>query len=237
MLILAIDSTATVASVALVRDGATLAQYTVNAGNTHSVTLLPMIEHMLKMTETELSAVDMIAASVGPGSFTGVRIGCATAKGLAQAGGIPCVGVSTLEALSVNLTGCGGIICPVMNARRGQVYTALFEDTANGVRRLTPDMAISVIELSEILAGFEGEVRFCGDGYFLTEHLTDNVTFEPARLQSAVSVAAVALRIYNEAEDKTGFCAAALNPTYLRKPQAEREREERLRAETQPNEL
>lgn len=231
MLILAIDSTATVASVALVRDGATLSQYTVNAGNTHSVTLLPMIEHMLKMTGTELDDIDIFAASVGPGSFTGVRIGAATIKGLAHAKNIPCVGVSTLEALASNLAGCGGIICPAMNARRGQVYTAIFEDTANGLKRLSPDMAISVEELSEMLSDFDGEVRFCGDGYSLVSHLSEYNTREFCRLQSAVSVAQVAEMIYNRTEDKSVFTASALNPTYLRKPQAEREREERLKAE------
>lgn len=230
MLILALDSTATVASVALVKNKKTLCEYTLNAGNTHSVTLLPMIEHMLKMTGTELSQIDLFAASVGPGSFTGVRIGSATVKGLAFNSGKPCVGVSTLEALAENLRGCGGIICPCMNARRGQVYTAIFED-ADPVRRLSDDVAISVEELSAMLSDFEGQVHFCGDGYFLTEHLTDCKTAERYTLQSAVSVAAVAERIYESAEDKSAFTAAALNPTYLRKPQAEREREERLRAE------
>ena len=231
MLILAIDSTATVASVALVRDGATLAQYTVNAGNTHSVTLLPMIEHMLKMTGTDLSDIDMLAASVGPGSFTGVRIGTATIKGLAYPENKPCVGVSTLEALACNLRGTGGIICPCMNARRGQVYTAIFEDTYDGVKRLTEDMAIPVTELSEMLSAFEGEIRFCGDGYSLVSHLTEHKTFEPYRLQSGASVALVAEKLYNDTEDKSVFTPSALNPTYLRKPQAEREREERLKAE------
>ena len=231
MLILALDSTATVGSVALVKSGATLAQYTLNAGNTHSVTLLPMIEHMLKMTDTELSDIDMFAASVGPGSFTGVRIGCAAIKGLALGRDIPCVGVSTLEALANNLRGCKGIICPAMNARRGQVYTAIFEDTDEGIKRLTPDMAISVTLLSEMLSDFEGEIRFCGDGYSLVSHLSSCETPEPHRLQSAASVAAVAEALYNATEDKTVFTSSALNPTYLRKPQAEREREERLKAE------
>ncbi len=231
MLVLAIDSTATVGSVALTKNGATLAQYTVNAGNTHSVTLLPMIEHMLKVTNTDLSDIDLFAASVGPGSFTGVRIGCATIKGLALGDTVPCVGVSTLEALAHNLRGCGTVICPAMNARRGQVYTALFEDTPDGIMRLTEDMAISITELSEMLSGFEGNVRFCGDGYSLVSHLSDLETAEFCRLQSAVSVAAVAEKLFGNTEDKSVFTASALNPTYLRKPQAEREREERLKAE------
>ena len=132
MLILAIDSTATVGSVALLRDSTILCEYTVNAGNTHSITLLPMIEHMLKVADIKLSDIDLFAASVGPGSFTGVRIGTATIKGLAHPLSKPCVGVSTLEALAYNLKGLGGIICPCMNARRSQVYTALFEDSPEG---------------------------------------------------------------------------------------------------------
>ena len=231
MLILAIDSTATVASVALLRDGKVLSEYTVNAGNTHSVTILPMIEHMLTVTQTKLSDIELFAASVGPGSFTGVRIGCATIKGLAHGKDIPCVGVSTLEALAHNLRGCDGIICPCMNARRGQVYTAIFEDTPEGIRRLTEDMAISIDELSHMLSDFEGSVHFCGDGYFLVSHLSENKTPERLTLQSAANVAIVAEKIYGDAPDKSAFTPAALNPTYLRKPQAEREREERLRAE------
>lgn len=230
MLILALDSTATTASTALVKDSKVLCEYTVNAGNTHSVTLLPMIENMLKTTCTELSDIDLFAASVGPGSFTGVRIGTATVKGLAFSKNVPCVGVSTLEALAYNLRGSGGIICPCMNARRGQVYTALFED-GETLKRLTDDMAISIEELSQLLCDFEGEVRFCGDGYFLVSHLSDKKTEERLTLQSAVSVALVAEKLYNAAPDKSVFTHASLNPTYLRKPQAEREREERLKAE------
>ena len=235
MLILAVDTTATVGSVSLVRDKKILCEYTVNAGNTHSVTLLPMIENMLKITDTDLSDVDMFAASVGPGSFTGVRIGCAALKGLAISSDKPCVGVSTLEALAYNLSDHEGIICPCMNARRGQVYTALFESTKDGIKRLTPDMAISIEELEGMLSDFENCVHFCGDGYFLVSHLSENKTSERLTLQSAASVALVAEKLYEGAEDKSVFTSAALNPTYLRKPQAEREREERLKAEAQEN--
>ena len=231
MLILAVDTTATVGSVALVRDGKVLSEYTVNAGNTHSVTLLPMIENMLKITETDLSSVDLFATSVGPGSFTGVRIGCSALKGIAFSSDKPCIGVSTLEALAYNLRDHEGIICPCMNARRGQVYTALFESNAGGITRLTPDMAISIEELSSMLADFDGNVHFCGDGYFLVSHLSENKTSERLTLQSAVSVALVAEKLYESSEDKSVFTSSALNPTYLRKPQAEREREERLKAE------
>lgn len=230
MLILAFDSTATTAAAALWRDGSVLCEYTVNAGNTHSVTLLPMAEHMLKVSGTALSDVDVFAVSVGPGSFTGVRIGTATVKGLAAASGKPCVGVSTLEALAENLAVCGGYICPVMNARRDQVYTALFRSDGETVERLTEDSALSLNELSEKISVLDDTVHFCGDGYFLAEERGIVGVPTPARLrlQSAVSVAAVAERIWNSTEDKSVFSAASLVPVYLRKPQAEREREERL---------
>ncbi len=226
MLILSLDSTATVASVALVRDGAVLGEYTVNAGNTHSVTLLPMIEHLLTMTKKKLSDVDLFAVSEGPGSFTGVRIGVACIKGLAFKFDKPCVGVSTLEALAYNLRGFGGVICPCMNARRDQVYTAAFRD-GDALERLWDDTAISIAELSERLLEYT-DVHFCGDGYFLVSHLSEKKTPERLTLQSAVNVAAVAEKLYNETEDKSIFTSDALVPTYLRKPQAEREREERL---------
>lgn len=229
MLILALDSTATTASAALWRDGGVLCEYTVNAGNTHSVTLLPMIEHMLKVSGTSLDDIDMYAVSAGPGSFTGVRIGAATVKGLALKDNKPCVGVSALEALAENLAVCRGFICPVMNARRQQVYTALFHSDGARLTRLLDDSALSLDELREKLASLEEPVYFCGDGYFLTEQMSDTVTPPRLRLQSAASVAAAAERLWNAAEDKNVFSASSLVPIYLRKPQAEREREERLK--------
>ena len=226
--ILAIDSTATVSSVAVRRGGETLGEYHLNCGSTHSVTLLPMAEHLLSQCSLSLDDVDIFAVSQGPGSFTGVRIGAALVKGLAFKEEKPCVGVSALEALAYNLCGTVGIICPCMNARRGQVYTAIFHGDGKGIERLTEDSALSVEELSALLAEYSEKVYFCGDGYFLTEHLTDTVTPEVLRLQNAASVAAVAEKIYDEAEDKS-FSPDSLVPTYLRKPQAERERLEKER--------
>ena len=126
MKILALDSTALTASVALCEDQTLLAEYTVENGNTHSQTLLPMVESILSMFELTTDEIDLFAASAGPGSFTGVRIGAATVKGLAFDTQKPCLGVSTLEALAENLSMMNGLVCPVMNARRKQVYTALF---------------------------------------------------------------------------------------------------------------
>ncbi len=227
-IILAADSTATVATVAVRRGGETLREITVNSGNTHSVTLLPMVEEVLADCGISLSDVDIFAVSQGPGSFTGVRIGTSLVKGLAFRDEKPCVGVSTLDALAYNLREYKGIVCPCMNARREQVYTAIFRSDGENIVRLTEDMAISVGELSEKLAGYSEEIYFCGDGYSLVESLSENVTPESLRWQNAASVAAVAEKVYDEAPDKT-FHPDVLVPTYLRKPQAEREREERLK--------
>ena len=143
MKILAVDSSALVASVALAEDGALLGEYTINNKNTHSETLLPMIESLLGFFSLSASDVDLFAVSSGPGSFTGVRIGAATVKGLAFAMNRACVGVSTLEALAYNMIAYKGLVCAVMNARRAQVYTALFRSDGNELTRITEDTAIT----------------------------------------------------------------------------------------------
>ena len=230
MIILAMESTAIAASVALTRDGILLAESTVNCGNTHSETLLPMIEAMLDRLDLEISDVDVFAVSAGPGSFTGVRIGVATVKGLAFGSGKPCVGVSSLESLAENLAVLpNALICPVMNARRNQVYTALFRNGETGITRLLPDTAISVEELETLLAVYNEPVFFVGDGY---ELVTDQIrhSFSPVperlRIQSASSVAEVARRAYENGIFTTD---AALAPVYLRPSQAERTRNEQLK--------
>ena len=228
MKILALDSTAQAATVALCENEHLLGEYTINNGNTHSETLLPMVESLLRFFELTPKDIDLFAVSAGPGSFTGVRIGASTVKGLAFAMNKPCVGVSTLEALAQNLEGFEGLICPVMNARRKQVYTALFRQK-NGVReRLMPDSAISIAELDQILVQYSGEpIYLCGDGYEITQdNLSTPVQCTPERLrpQSAYSVARIAYNSYlagDACDDQ------ALAPTYLRPSQAERERVER----------
>ena len=234
MKILATDTSATTASVAICEDGALLAEYTVNNGNTHSETLLPMIESALSALSLEVADIDLFAASAGPGSFTGVRIGAATLKGLAFGSGKPCVAVSTLEALAYNLLGYSGFICPVMNARRSQVYTAIFESDGKTLRRITEDEAISIAELDEKLAALGAPVRFCGDGYDITlsalKKATAISTPERARYQSAHSVASVALAKHEAGESVSD---RELVATYLRPCQAERERLERLKAEAE----
>lgn len=232
MKILAVDSSATAASVAITEGEKLLAEYTIDNGNTHSETILPMIESALSMLSLSAKDIDIFAVSNGPGSFTGVRIGTATVKGLAFASGKPCVGVSTLEALAYNLVGFGGYICPVMNARRSQVYTALFFSDGEKLTRVLPDSVMSVSELDSLLAKKGARVRFCGDGYGVTVPVLSLCEFDetPERLrtQSAYSVAAVAYEKYKLGEytdDK------ALVSTYLRPSQAERERQEKLKNE------
>ena len=225
MKILALDSTAVTAAVALCDGEKLVASYTLNNMNTHSETLLPMIESTLKLSGWTTGDIELFACSAGPGSFTGVRIGAATIKGLAFAKDVPCIGVSTLEALAYNLKFCDGIVCPLMNARRGQVYNALFE----GGERLCEDRAISAEELAKSLENETKNIWFCGDGVDLIKPFVEgknNAKFAPETLlyPSGYSVAMVALKAY---ENGVSTTAEELAPTYLRMPQAERERLER----------
>ena len=228
MKILSLDTSATVASVAIAEGSTPLAQYTLNAKNTHSETLFPMVESALKALSLTASDIDLFALSAGPGSFTGVRIGAATIKGLSFGSGKPCVEVSTLEALAQNLVFKAGIICPVMNARRSQVYTALFESDGKALTRLMPDSALSIEELDEILSQYATPISLVGDGYEICERGFSKTVpcFVPEalRLQSALSVAAIALKKYESGEVCTD---SALSVNYLRPSQAERERAER----------
>ncbi len=227
MKILALDSTALTASVALCDSERLLGEYTIQNGNTHSETLLPMIESLLGFFSMTADDIDLFAAAAGPGSFTGVRIGAATVKGLAFDTKKPCIGVSALEALAFNLTLTDGLICPVMNARRSQVYTALFRCKNGILERLMDDSAIAITELDNRLQGFDEPIRLCGDGYDITiAELTHPIypTPEKLRHQSAYSVAQVARCLYTEGCITTDV---QMVPTYLRPSQAERERAER----------
>ena len=181
MLILSLDSTAIAASVALVRDGGLVAEYTVNTGLTHSETLLPMVEAVLKMTHTDINDVDAFACNVGPGSFTGVRIGAATVKGLAFGKNKPCVAVSTLDSLARNVSEVDGIICPVMNARRQQVYNALFALEGGKLTRLTDDRAISIAELGDELSAYSKPIYLVGDGTQITFDALKNTALDAVR--------------------------------------------------------
>ncbi len=231
MKILAVDSTAVTASVSVTEDEKLLAEYTLLNGNTHSETLLPMTESALKALGLTVRDIDLFACSAGPGSFTGVRIGAATIKGLAFGKEKPCVSVSTLEALAYNLVGFSGLICPVMNARRSQVYTALFESDGKKLTRLIEDSALPISELDELLARKGESVRFCGDGYDITipELKLCPHTPVPKRLrpQSAYSVAMVAAEKYRA---EGGVSDRELVSTYLRPCQAERELAEKMKS-------
>ena len=229
MTILALDTSAVVASVALCDGDELIAEFTVNNGNTHSETLLPMIESLLKISGRTLADIDAFACSSGPGSFTGVRIGAATLKGIAFDSGKPCVEVSTLEALAYNLKMEKGLICPVMNARRSQVYTALFSSDGNEFKRLMDDSPLSVEELDDTLSKYENTpIFFCGDGYDVTvpamKKTVFNTTAKRLVYQSAYSVACVAA---HKLKNNDFISDSDLRVTYLRPSQAERERLER----------
>ena len=228
MLILALESSAKAASVALMQDAELLAQYSQCSGLTHSRTLLPMVEDMLKNTDKKLADVDFIAVAHGPGSFTGIRIGVSTVKGLAWASDKKCVGVSTLAAMAWHGAAAGGLVCSVMDARRSQVYNALFEIKDGAPERLCRDRAIALSELAAELKGYDREVLLVGDGarlsfdYLTAEGISCRIAPQNLVYQSAWGVGMEALRIEPGTADD-------LLPVYLRLSQAERERQARLR--------
>lgn len=238
MLILALDSTALVASVALCEDETLIAEFTVNTGHTHSETLLPMVEAALQIAGRSVDDIDLFACTAGPGSFTGVRIGVATIKGLAFGRGKPCIGVSTLEALARNGSMNDGILCPCMNARREQVYNALFSSNGKALsqQRLTDDRALAIADLLRELREQYSDrpVYLMGDGAKLVYDASDNrcschgrLTMLPERLihQSGYNTAQVALCLYREG---VRTIDTELAPVYLRPSQAERVRMEKL---------
>jgi tRNA threonylcarbamoyladenosine biosynthesis protein TsaB len=236
MIVLGFDSTAKAASVAVTDSEKLLAVYNIDNGLTQSELLLPMAEHVLASLKLDFSDVELLACSVGPGSFTGVRIGAALVKGIAFGKNIPCVSVSTLEALAESLSGLEGIIVPVMDARRGQLYTAIFEGTDSGVSRISEDAAISVSELAVKLAEYSGKrnIYLVGDGYGVAKAALSELgtvissTPELLKNENAYSVARVAARLYKEGKSVSD---TEITPTYLRVPQAERERLEKLKNE------
>lgn len=231
MKILAFDGTAKAASVALIDDDRLLGHYTIDNGLTQSELLLPMAENLLQSLKLSFSDIDIFATSVGPGSFTGVRIGVSLVKGLAFGRNIPCVGVSTIEALAENLYPLRGIIVPCMDARRGQVYSATFRCDGETFERLTEDRAISLANLAEELKAFDGEdIYISGDGYAVATSALSSLGVKLCKTpellinESGGSVARVAKRMYEKGEYTTDI---ELSPLYLRMPQAERERLER----------
>lgn len=235
MRILALDSSGLVATVAILEDDQTLAEYTVNYKKTHSQTLLPMLDEVVKMIEFDLSTIDAIAVAGGPGSFTGLRIGAATAKGLGLALNKPLIHIPTVDGLAYNMYGNAGMICPIMDARRSQVYTGLYRFEKGEFQVVEEQMAISVQELAEKLNQYGEKVTFLGDGVpvykkKLAELLCVEYDFAPAHMnrQSAAAVGALGMKYFEDGKTES---AEAHRPDYLRLSQAEREREERERAE------
>lgn len=241
MRILAIDSSGLVATVAVVEqeDGMsrTVAEYTINYKKTHSQTLLPMLDEIVKMTDMDLETIDAIAIAGGPGSFTGLRIGSATAKGLGLALKKPLIHIPTVDGLAYNLCYTDKLVCPIMDARRNQVYTGIYEFEGETLKVLEPQMAVGIEELAEKLAAYGREVIFLGDGVpvhreKLEETLMKDqkIYFAPAHMnhQRAAAVGTLAMQYYQDGHTES---AAEHKPDYLRLSQAERERAERERAE------
>lgn len=231
MRILAFETSAKAGSVALLSDGKLLGEYYLNCGMTHSRTLLKLAEELLTACEISPQQLDAVACAAGPGSFTGVRIGVAAAKGFAWGAEKPCVGVSTLEAMAHQAQSFEGAICCAMDARREQVYHAMFACHADTITRLSEDCAISLEELAERLKKIEIPKIMVGDGAQLCYNTLSTIcpgcvrAPEHLTMQRASGVALVAERQLQNGGD---FSGAALVPNYLRLSQAERERVQRL---------
>ncbi len=229
MLIVSFDSTAKAASVALTEDTRLLGLSVIDNGLTHSELLLPMAETLLAENKKSFDDVDLYACNVGPGSFTGVRIGVSLVKGLAFAKKTPVAPVSTLASLAENACPLDGILCPVMDARRGQFYNALFRSINGECVRLTPDRAIAGQELlSELLLYPNTPIRVLGDGASLLLQMDEQHRLSPLPelllRENAYSTAVVAYRMAQNGETVSD---RELSPVYLRLPQAERERLEK----------
>lgn len=233
MKVLALDSSGLVASVAIVQDDELLGEYTINHKKTHSQTLLPMLDEVAKMIELDMNSIDFIAVSAGPGSFTGLRIGSATAKGLALALDKKIVSVPTIDAMAYNLWGSDAQICPIMDARRNQVYTGLYQFEDDHMNTILPECVLMIDEIVSRINESGKKTVFLGDGVavfkaYIEGNIKVSYSFAPANnnKQRASSVAALGIELYKagKAED-----AKEHKPEYLRLSQAERERQEKVR--------
>lgn len=233
MKIIGLDSSGLVASAAIVEDGVLLAEYTTNYKKTHSQTLLPMLAELRDMIELDLNSVDAIAIAAGPGSFTGLRIGSATAKGLGFALDKPLVEVPTLEGLAYNIWGTQHLICPLMDARRNQVYAGLYEFVREGqdfrLQTLKEQCVEDIHDILDRINEQNKEVIFLGDGVPVYREVIETYTevsfvFAPAshNRQRAAAIASLGAIYYKEGKT---VAAAEHKPEYLRKSQAEREKE------------
>ena len=232
MQVLGIESSSLVASVALLKDDMIVAEYTVNYKKTHSQTLLPMLDEIVRMTQTDLKEIDVIALSNGPGSFTGLRIGSATAKGLGLALEKTIVEIGTVEATAYQCFGYNGLICPIMDARRSQVYTGLYRFDAQGnFTEVFGQCALGVEELVEKLNTYPDQVLLLGDGVPVYKEMIEQLApgrfvYAPAFAARQRAAAVAALGAVRFAQG-CAIPAEASAPDYLRKSQAEREMEEK----------
>lgn len=231
MKILALDSSGLVASVAVLEDENLLGEFSINYKKTHSQTLLPMLDAVAKMIELDLKTLDAIAVAGGPGSFTGLRIGSATAKGLALALDKPIVSVPTVEGLAYNLYGSRDPVCPLMDARRNQTYTGLYEFAEDGMKTLVDQCAVGIEEILDRVNALGRPVTFLGDGVpvfcdIIEKTCRVSYGFAPAHLnkQRAGAVGALAMEYFRQGRVQD---AAEHKPDYLRLSQAERERLEK----------
>ena len=233
MRILGIDSSGLVASVAVVDDDVLLGEFTTDYKKTHSTTLMPMLDELIQMLGIEMSSIDAIATAAGPGSFTGLRIGAATVKGLAYALGVPVIAVPTVDAIAYNLYGTKRLICPLMDARRQQAYTGRYTFDEGKFITIEPQTVLSIEEIINQINESGRETVFLGDGVdVFKEYIEQNITvsyyFAPANnnKQRAASVAVLGAALYKEGKAQP---AELHKPEYLRLSQAERERQERER--------
>lgn len=232
MKLLAVDASSLVASVAILEDDIVIAEYTVNHKKTHSQTLMGMLDEIVRMTQTDLKSIDAIAVSGGPGSFTGLRIASATVKGLGLALEKPIVSVPTIDAMAYSLWGVADLICPMMDARRNQVYTGVYTFADGEFKTVLPQCAMEIESLADYLNAAGKKCVILGDGVpvglpVLKEKLTVPFEVAPAHVsrQRAAAVGALGMRYYEAGKIET---ADAHQPDYLRVSQAERERKERL---------
>lgn len=230
MKILALDSSAEICTAALCDNDRLVCEITLNTGHTHSQTLLPCIEQLLRLTETSINGIDLLACTVGPGSFTGVRIGVATVKGLAFENNIPCIGISSLDSLARNLSCNNGILCPVMDARREHVYNALYRCSNGKITRLCADRLIAIEELDREFENTEEKIYMSGDAYGICMQSFTHTQIQPTSAgmchSRGYSVALCALDKFNTDGAVDHF---RLSPVYLRPSQAERERNEKMK--------
>jgi len=232
MKVLAIESSGQVASVAIVEDAILRGEFTMNYKKTHSQTLLPMLNQMAEIIDLDLNTIDAIAVSGGPGSFTGLRIGTATAKGLGLALNKPLIFIPTVDGMAFNLWGSRNIICPIMDARRNQTYTGLYQFKEGQMETIKKQCAVDIAEIIKEINEKKEDVIFLGDGVpvfctYIQENIKVPFQFAPAHLneQRAASLATLGMQFFKEGNT---ISAAEFKPDYLRLSQAERERKQKL---------